>query len=63
MPGGNIFSMVIVYGCAVIGGKLVGMVKLPPLLGMLVAGILLRSIPGVSIVGASVNRTWASVIR
>lgn len=63
MPGGNIFSMVIVYGCAVIGGKLVGMVKLPPLLGMLVAGILLRSIPGVNIVGASVNRTWSSVIR
>ena len=63
MPGGNIFSLVIVYGVAVIGGKIAGHAKLPPLLGMLVAGIILRSVPGLSIVGDSVNRKWSSVLR
>lgn len=63
MPGGNLFSLVIVFGCAVVGGKLVSLVNLPPLLGMLVAGILLRSIPVVNVVGDNVDRTWSSVIR
>ena len=31
LPGGNLFGIVILFICAVLGGKLVGMVQLPTL--------------------------------
>ncbi|KAM9678044.1 sodium/hydrogen exchanger 9B2-like [Trichechus inunguis] len=54
LPGGNVFGIIVVCSCAMIGGKLVGFIKLPtlpplpPLLGMLLAGFLIRNIPVIS---------------
>ncbi|KAF1381042.1 hypothetical protein PFLUV_G00170310 [Perca fluviatilis] len=51
LPGGNLFGIVVLFICSVLGGKLVGMIQLPtlppfpPLLGMLLAGLLLRNVP------------------
>ncbi|XP_004549576.3 sodium/hydrogen exchanger 9B2 isoform X2 [Maylandia zebra] len=54
LPGGNLFGITILFICAVVGGKLVSLIRLPklppfpPLLGMLLMGFLLRNIPVVT---------------
>ncbi|XP_060028325.1 sodium/hydrogen exchanger 9B2 [Erinaceus europaeus] len=51
LPGGTLFGLIILLYAAVAGGGLLGLVRLPmlpplpPLLGMLLAGFLLRNIP------------------
>ncbi|KAA0201437.1 Na+/H+ antiporter, 3-like [Hyalella azteca] len=57
-PGGHIFSLLVVFVCSVMGGKVTEACGLPALLGMLLAGIALRSIPGVKIIGDSLNPSW-----
>ncbi|CAG2225679.1 SLC9B1_2 [Mytilus edulis] len=58
LPGGNLFSLLILFiGCA-IGGYLISLIRLPPLLGMLIVGVLLRNIPGVDTVGESIDSKW-----
>ena len=44
------------------GGKLVEMLRLPPLLGMLLVGVMLANVPGVRSVGR-LDSSWSSVLR
>ncbi|XP_043828271.1 sodium/hydrogen exchanger 9B1-like [Dromiciops gliroides] len=50
-PGGGLFGMLIILYCAAIGGKLLQFIRipfvppLPPLLGMLLAGFIIRNTP------------------
>lgn len=48
LPGGAGWALVLLYSCATVAGKLVPLVykRLPPLLGMLASGLLLRNVPG-----------------
>ncbi|XP_063042662.1 sodium/hydrogen exchanger 9B2 [Engraulis encrasicolus] len=68
LPGRNLFGLVILFLCAVGGGKLVGMVQfptlppLPPLLGMLLAGLVLRNVPYVSD-AVYIEQSWSSAMR
>ncbi|XP_012372928.2 sodium/hydrogen exchanger 9B2 isoform X2 [Octodon degus] len=68
LPGGNLFGIIILFYCAIIGGKLLGLVKLPtlpplpPLLGMLLAGFLLRNIP-VICDNVQIEHRWSSSLR
>ncbi|KAM6156490.1 LOW QUALITY PROTEIN: sodium/hydrogen exchanger 9B2-like [Erethizon dorsatum] len=68
LPGGNLFGIIILFYCAVIGGRLLGLVKLPtlpplpPLLGMLLAGFLLRNIP-VICDNVQIEHRWSSSLR
>ncbi|XP_029696343.1 sodium/hydrogen exchanger 9B2-like isoform X3 [Takifugu rubripes] len=54
LPGGNLFGIVTLFICSVLGGNLAGLMQLPslpplpPLLGMLLAGLLLRNVPYVN---------------
>ncbi|XP_077962047.1 sodium/hydrogen exchanger 9B2 isoform X1 [Gasterosteus aculeatus] len=68
LPGGNLFGIVVLFICSVLGGKLVGMIQLPtlppfpPLLGMLLAGLLLRNVPYVTD-AVFINTHWSSALR
>ncbi|XP_048469409.1 sodium/hydrogen exchanger 9B2-like [Rhincodon typus] len=68
LPGGNLFGNLILFVCAVLGGKIVGMIKfpnlppLPGLLGMLLAGFILRNIPVVSD-AIYIDYKWSSSLR
>lgn len=48
LPGGAGWALTLLYLCSVLVGKLMALLskRLPPLLGMLIAGLLLRNIPG-----------------
>lgn len=43
-PGGDLFKLIVLILVAYVAGGLVGRCKLPPLLGMLIAGIALRTV-------------------
>ncbi|XP_065808351.1 sodium/hydrogen exchanger 9B2-like [Labrus bergylta] len=68
LPGGNLFGIVILFICSVLGGKLVGMIQLPtlppfpPLLGMLLAGLLLRNVPYITN-AVLIDTHWSSALR
>ncbi|CAJ1048403.1 sodium/hydrogen exchanger 9B2 [Xyrichtys novacula] len=68
LPGGNIFGIVILFICSVLGGKLVGLIQLPtlppfpPLLGMLLAGLLLRNVPYITD-AVFIDTHWSSALR
>ncbi|XP_073457822.1 sodium/hydrogen exchanger 9B2-like isoform X2 [Aquarana catesbeiana] len=68
LPGGNLFGILALLLCAVIGGKLVGLIRisklppLPPLLGMLLAGFLIRNIPVVTD-QVKINFKWSAALR
>uniref|UniRef100_A0A8D1WJN1 Solute carrier family 9 member B2 n=1 Tax=Sus scrofa TaxID=9823 RepID=A0A8D1WJN1_PIG len=68
LPGGNLFGIIILFCCAVTGGKLFGLIKLPtlpplpPLLGMLLAGFLIRNIPVISD-NIQIKHKWSSALR
>ncbi|KAG3275871.1 solute carrier family 9 member B2 [Ictidomys tridecemlineatus] len=68
LPGGNLFGIIILFYSTIIGGKLFGLIKLPtlpplpPLLGMLLAGFLLRNIPVISD-NVQIKHKWSSSLR
>ncbi|KAG7256359.1 hypothetical protein CRUP_034790 [Coryphaenoides rupestris] len=68
LPGGNLFGITILFISAVLGGKLVGMIQLPtlppfpPLLGMLLAGLVLRNVPYVTD-AVYIDTHWSSALR
>ncbi|XP_075400977.1 sodium/hydrogen exchanger 9B2 isoform X1 [Tenrec ecaudatus] len=68
LPGGNLFGIIILFYCAVLGGKLMGLITfptlppLPPLLGMLLAGFLIRNSPVVSD-HVQIKHRWSSSLR
>ncbi|XP_076842273.1 sodium/hydrogen exchanger 9B2 isoform X2 [Brachyhypopomus gauderio] len=67
-PGQNLFGLVILFLSAVCGGQLVGMIKLPnlppipPLLGMLLMGLILRNVPYVTD-AVFIDQRWSSSLR
>ncbi|XP_050686648.1 sodium/hydrogen exchanger 9B2-like isoform X2 [Eriocheir sinensis] len=63
LPGGNLFSLAVLYVAAVLAARLASAVAMPPLLGSLLAGILFKSVPGINNVGHSVDVYWSAVIR
>ena len=65
LPGGNMFSLFILLVVASLAGFLVSkipFVTFPPLLGMLIAGFLLRNVPGIS-VAKDIDKQWSSTLR
>ncbi|XP_066527615.1 sodium/hydrogen exchanger 9B2 [Hoplias malabaricus] len=68
VPGKNIFGLVVLFLSAVCGGRLVGTIRLPglppfpPLLGMLLMGLILRNVPYVSD-AVFINQKWSSSLR
>ncbi|KAM9237236.1 sodium/hydrogen exchanger 9B2-like [Dugong dugon] len=68
LPGGSVFGIIIVCSCAMIGGKLVGLIKLPTLpplpslFGMLLAGFLIRNTPVISD-NVQIQHEWSSSLR
>mmetsp|Transcript_1387 Transcript_1387/g.3751 ORF Transcript_1387/g.3751 Transcript_1387/m.3751 type:complete len:522 (-) Transcript_1387:104-1669(-) len=65
-PEGHLFALLCTYAAAVIGGRLVAalQLKLPPLLGMLIAGFALRNLPYIGErVGEEILPDWSSAIR
>nr|XP_054967652.1 sodium/hydrogen exchanger 9B2 isoform X4 [Pan paniscus] len=68
LPGGNLFGIIILFYCAIIGGKLLGLIKLPTLpplpslLGMLLAGFLIRNIPVIND-NVQIKHKWSSSLR
>ncbi|KAB5546771.1 hypothetical protein PHYPO_G00075770 [Pangasianodon hypophthalmus] len=67
-PGHNIFGLVILFLSAVCGGKLLGSITLPnlppipPLLGMLLMGLVLRNVPYVN-EAVFIDQKWSSSLR
>ncbi|XP_051559988.1 sodium/hydrogen exchanger 9B2-like [Myxocyprinus asiaticus] len=68
LPGGNLFGIVTLFICSVAGGKLFGHIRfpnlppLPPLLGMLLAGFILRNIPVVTD-AVYIDVRWSASLR
>ncbi|CAL8241330.1 unnamed protein product [Merluccius merluccius] len=68
LPGGNLFGITILFISSVLGGKLVGMIQLPtlppfpPLLGMLLAGLVLRNVPYVT-EAVYIDTHWSAALR
>ena len=65
LPGGNIFGIFIVIVSASLLGFLVGRIPylhLPPLLGMLVAGFVLRNVRGIDL-ARHIDKRWSSTLR
>jgi len=61
---GAFLSVMVVVALSLVGGWIVSLVKMPPLLGMLLIGILLRNIPHVStVVTDGLDPAWSSVLR
>ena len=62
VQGGPVFTVLLLLVAAILGGKLVQLVHLPPLLGMLVVGMALANIPVIKTVGR-LDSSWSSIIR
>uniref|UniRef100_F6V2D6 Cation/H+ exchanger transmembrane domain-containing protein n=1 Tax=Monodelphis domestica TaxID=13616 RepID=F6V2D6_MONDO len=75
LPGGRLFGTLVIFLCAIIGGEIVKLIKipmvppLPPLLGMLLAGFALRNLPGINqhinvipVVSACLRNTALTII-
>ena len=62
IPDGHFFALIVLIILSGIGGKIARLLKLPPLLGMMVAGFLLRNIPVVGIAG-DISPIWSSTLR
>ncbi|XP_036372602.1 sodium/hydrogen exchanger 9B2 [Megalops cyprinoides] len=68
LPGGNLFGITVLFICAVAGGKIVGCIRIPrlppfpPLLGMLLAGFILRNTPVVTD-AVHIDFRWSASLR
>ncbi|XP_076802176.1 sodium/hydrogen exchanger 9B2-like [Clavelina lepadiformis] len=68
LPGGNLFGLIILIDSCVLIGLLVSSIPLPklpplpPLLGMLLAGIALRNIPVIN-VASYIDTNWSATLR
>lgn len=67
-PEANLLGLFIVFYSSLIGGKLLELIRipsvppLPPLLGMLLAGFIIRNVPFISDV-VHVSNRWSSTLR
>jgi len=62
LPGSNLFGIIVVTVVAKLVGTLVGLVHIPPLIGMIGVGIFFRNVPHVKL-GADIDPTWSSILR
>jgi len=63
-PGGHLFALLCIYVVSRAGGTIATLARLPPLLGMLCAGLALGNLPVIEEhVGAQVKADWSSAIR
>ncbi|XP_002731851.2 sodium/hydrogen exchanger 9B2-like, partial [Saccoglossus kowalevskii] len=62
LPGGNLFALLVLWVCAVIGGAAITLIKLPPLLGMLLVGMMLRNAPYIN-VAKDIDQPWSLALR
>ncbi|KAM4811017.1 sodium/hydrogen exchanger 9B1 [Urocitellus parryii] len=68
LPGGNLFGLIIIFCSAFLGGKFLEIIRipsvppLPPLLGMLLAGFMIRNIPFIG-KHVQVHNTWSATLR
>lgn len=61
LPGGEGFALGVLYATALVFGWIVSLTTMPGLIGMLVAGLVLRNLPGEPIDG--LKSSWSSVLR
>ncbi|CAL1260984.1 unnamed protein product [Larinioides sclopetarius] len=62
LPGSEIFALLLLSVSAHIAGKLVSLVKLPPLIGMLIVGFLFRNLPFIPYY-QDISIIWATALR
>ena len=62
IPKGHFFALIVLVILSSIGGMITRLMRLPPLLGMMIAGFLLRNIPVVGIAG-DISPIWSSTLR
>ena len=62
IPNGHFFALIVLVVVSGVGGMLARVVRLPPLLGMMVAGFLLRNVPVIGIAG-DISSVWSSTLR
>ena len=60
--GGSLFALLVLLLVSWVAGWLVQLVRLPPLLGMLVTGIVLNNVPGID-VARGLDPAWSSTVR
>ena len=59
---GHFFGLIVLGIVASLAGFLVGLIRLPPLLGMLIAGVVLNNTPYITVTRL-INPSWSSMIR
>ncbi|GBN34252.1 Sodium/hydrogen exchanger 9B1 [Araneus ventricosus] len=62
LPGSEIFALLLLSVSAHIVGKLVSLIKLPPLIGMLIVGFLFRNLPFIPYY-QNISILWATTLR
>ncbi|XP_076457027.1 sodium/hydrogen exchanger 9B2-like [Babylonia areolata] len=62
LPGGNLFSLFLLFVFCWCGGYVMELISLPPLLGMLIVGGMLGNIQGIDI-AKDIDHDWASGCR
>lgn len=62
LPGGNLFSLAVLFIACWCGGYLVNLMCLPPLLGMLIVGVVLGNVPHVDF-ARDILPAWSSACR
>ena len=60
--GGSLFALLVLLIVSWVAGWLVHLVRLPPLLGMLLTGIVLNNVPGID-VARGLDPAWSSTVR
>jgi len=66
LPGGGMWSMVLIWFCSLVGGFAMDKFGLPPLLGMLISGMVLKNwqyLPGCSDPVEALPASWSEGIR
>lgn len=61
LPGGKAWAVLLIWFASYVGGEAVKLVKLPPLLGMLLSGIILVNLPGQLVAG--LPDSWGASLR
>ena len=62
LPGGYLFALLVLIVVAEFLGRIAALFKLPALLGMLIAGFLLRNVPGIDI-AKDIPLSWSSPLK
>ncbi|XP_063687567.1 sodium/hydrogen exchanger 9B2-like [Bolinopsis microptera] len=62
LPDSNIFGILVSCVCGKLLGMLLGLVNIPPLIGMIASGILFRNVPKINVAG-DIDVKWSSALR